>query len=149
MRLAAMATLIVLTLSACSYRSPEIAYGGDDEATQMFTFCAGSSPHTVQVRYGGPPRLISDSGSVVAPSGAQQACLDRVAERFPARSPEELAGAGAFLECLRRHGVEMPLQAITVDLATEPQQIVFSDVEIPDELLDAVDAAVSECRSAE
>ncbi len=149
MRLAVAAALMVLTVTACGPRAPEIVYGGDEEATKMFEFCAGSSPYTVEVRYGGPPRLIDRSGSVITPTDTESRCLAGVAERFPARSPQELARAEMFRQCLTQHDVEMPLQAITVDLAADPQQLFFSDVVIPDALLDAVDAAVTACRTAE
>jgi len=149
LRFTTAAILLALVAGACTSVSNGIVYGGDTEATRIFEYCAGESPNTVQVRYGGPPRLVNSTKAVVAPTEDEQACLDIVAERFPARSPAALARAKAFSRCLQRNGVDVPFQGITADLTTEPQQILFEGLDIPDELLDSVDDAVTACRDAE
>lgn len=149
MRFTTAAVVLALIASACVGVPRGIEYQGDGEATKIFEFCAGESPNTVQVRYGGPPRLVNDANAVVTPTEDEQACLDTVAERFPARSREALARAKAFSRCLQRNSVGIPFQAITVNLTIEPQQILFEGLDIPDELLDSVDDAVTACRNAE
>ncbi len=149
MRFTTAAVVLALIASACVGVPRGIEYQGDTEATKIFEFCAGESSNTVQVRYGGPPRLVNSTKAVVAPTEGEQACLDTVAERFPARSREALARAKAFSRCLQRNGVDVPFQGITADLTTESREVFFEGLDIPDELLDSVDDAVTACRNAE